>query len=164
MEILIIGVTVGYMLKVLKSGKPLVAYKREFAAIRHGDYYDFITLIGEPIPFMITYNQGTIRTETEARKDDIDFAGLLKAGPSLKVFYQKCKNQYGEIQDSDLTDKVYRNLVLFEIGMRMHANNHNLLTEKESFEGVITKISKFKNIPPHESEVLQNGKKIFEYG
>lgn len=160
MEILIIEVTVGYMLKVLKSGKLIGAYKKEFASIRHGNYYDFITLIGEPIPFMITYNHGIIRTETEARKDDIDFAGLVKAGPSLKVFYEKCKDQYGEIQDLDLPDKVYRNLVLFEIGMRMHANNNSLLTERENLETVITKISEFKSLPHRDKETLQKGRKF----
>ena len=158
MQILIIEVTVGYMLKVLKSGRPLDTYKKEFAAIRHGDYYKFINLIGEPIPFMITYDHGLIREETEARKDDIDFAALLKAGPSLKKFYANCKNLYGEIEDSDLTDEMYRKLVLFEIAMRMHANNNNLLTENDKLVTVIVKLSVFKNFSQQETQILQNGR------
>ncbi|HTB52445.1 MAG TPA: hypothetical protein VK718_06710 [Ferruginibacter sp.] len=157
---LIIDDTVGYMLKVLKSGRPIITYKKEFALIRHGNYYEFINLIGEPIPFIIMYNRGVITEETEAREDDIDFAGLLKAGPSLLKFYQECKRIYGEVKDNDITDEVYKRVVLFEIGLRMHAQNNNLLNEKEELINVIIKICDFKKLPQEEIEVLQKGRQF----
>ena len=158
MQALIIDIVVGYMIKVLKSGTPIVAFRNEFAAIRHGNYYDFINFVGEPIPFMITYNNGVIQEEIEARKDDIDFQGLLKAGPSLKKFYIDCKKMYGEIKDIELTDETYRKLVHFEIMLRMHANNHKLLTGKEKLINVISKLAAFKNFTNKEIELLQKGR------
>ena len=62
-EILIIEPTVGYMLKVIKSGKKITKFKSEFAAIRHGNYFDFLNLVKGPIPFLVTYNAGKITTE-----------------------------------------------------------------------------------------------------
>lgn len=160
MQILIIEVTVGYMLKILKAGIQINLYKDEFAAIRHGNYYDFINLVGEPIPFMITYDKGIIKEEVEARKDDIDFAGLLKAGPSLMKFYENCKKIYGKINDPDLNDEDFRKLVLFEIAMRMHANNSNLLNENEQLVNVISKLAVFKNFSELEIEKLQKARKF----
>ena len=54
----IIIVTVGYMLKVLKSGNPTLAYKPEFDSIKHGDYAKVIKIIGGLIPFLVTYKEG----------------------------------------------------------------------------------------------------------
>jgi hypothetical protein len=152
--------TFGYMLKVLKSKIVLTNFKKEFAAIRQGDYYEFINLIGEPIPFMVTYNAGIIRTETKAEKDDVDFIGLFKSIPSLKIFLQKCKKVYGEIVDNDLTDEVFRKVAIFEIGIRMHANNNNLLNENEDLVNVITKLADFKKLSQIETERLQKGRQF----
>ena len=61
-------VTVGYMLKVLKSGVDTYKFRREFAAIRHGNYEEFIELVKGRIPFMVIYGQ-------EEGKRLFDFAG-----------------------------------------------------------------------------------------
>lgn len=60
MERLIISVTVGYMLKVLKANERIKTFKDEFAAIRHGDYIEFINLVKGEIPFLVVYNEGVI--------------------------------------------------------------------------------------------------------
>jgi len=101
---LFIKPAVAYMLKVLKSGKQITSYKNEFNAIRHGDYYEFINLIKEPIPFMAVWQNGKESIEEVIQKDDIDFVGLLKAEPSIKMFYDLCKKDYGNINDTDLSD------------------------------------------------------------
>ena len=54
----IIIVTVGYMLKVLKSGNPTLGYKSEFDSIKHGDYAKVIKIIWGSIPFLVTYKEG----------------------------------------------------------------------------------------------------------
>jgi len=158
MKISIIDVAIGYMLKVLKSGTKLSKYQKEFAAIRHGNYFDFINLVGELTPFMIVYHEGRITQEIKAQKGDIDFAGLLKAEPSLKVFYKNCLQWYGKINDPDMADEVFSKVALFEISLRMHANNNHLLGERENLIEVIDKLCSFKQLSPSETETLQKGR------
>ncbi|MEZ4805706.1 MAG: hypothetical protein R2852_09550 [Bacteroidia bacterium] len=45
-------VVIGYMYKVLKNGKDTSKFRKEFAAIRHGDYEEFLNLIGDKIDFV----------------------------------------------------------------------------------------------------------------
>jgi len=47
-KILTIEPTVGYMLKVIKSGQTITKYNDEFKAIRHGNYFDFLNLLKAP--------------------------------------------------------------------------------------------------------------------
>lgn len=160
MEKLIIAVTVGYMLKVLKSQKKIQEFKNEFAAIRHGDYINFINLVNGPIGYLVVYNEGIITSGSAPQKDDLDFELLLKAGPSLRLFYNKCKSFYGEIEDPDISNNVFELMATFEIGLRMHANNNNLINENEKLITVINQLCSFKNIPQLDIDKIQLGRKF----
>ena len=159
-KILIIEVAVGYMLKVIKAGKPITNYKTEFAAIRHGDYFEFINLIKGPLPFMVTYKEGDVFIDDKNNPDDIDFAGLLKAGQSLKIFYENCINVYGEIIDNDIPDILYCKLASFEISLRMHANNKKLISKREELVGVIDSVGKHHKLTDAEMKALQLGRRF----
>jgi hypothetical protein len=161
MERLIIAVAVGYMLKVVKNRLTITKYKKEFAAIRHGDYIDFINLVGGEIPFMVVYDAGDIRSGIlPPNKDDIDFELLLKSAPSLKIFYNNCVIEYGIFQDNDLADLDFELLCQYEIGLRMHANNAHLLRGKTNFEEVIRKLSKHKGLSDTDQNILQDGRRF----
>jgi len=158
--ILTIEVAVGYMLKVLKNQQRITEYKKEFNAIKHGDYISFLSLIGGEIPQMVISNGITIRSEQNNPNYDCDFEGLLISGPSLMIFLKKCFLVYGNIEDPDITDSIYHKVVVFEIALRMHANNYNLLdkTKREDLINVISVLSKFINLKPDEEEKLQKAR------
>lgn len=155
-----VELSIGYMLKVLKSRQDTSQFKKEFDAIRHGNYYDFINLIGENINFNVGYNgnTGEITTDVSPKKDEPDFVGLAKAGTSCKVFLEKCVKVYGEWHDNDISDRTYLNLALFEIALRMHAKNNNLLNERETLENVIEKVCAFKGISDDEKSKLHGSR------
>lgn len=157
-EILIIEPAVGYMLKVLKSGTTITHFKKEFGHIRHGNYLDFLNLVQGPIPLMTTYNNGIVTNDNTPRKTDCDFALLLKSGPSLMIFFKKCTEVYGYIVDNDVPDNIYLKAVLFEISLRMHANNFGLLNEREDLIHVIDKLCSYKNIQQTDIDDLHNGR------
>jgi hypothetical protein len=158
--ILTIEVAVGYMLKVLKNQQRITEYKNEFNAIKHGDYKTFLSLVGGKIPPMVIYNSGKIRSEENNPNYDFEFEGLVKSGPSLRIFLKKCFVVYGNIEDPDITDSIYYKVVVFEIALRMHANNNNLLdkTKREDLINVISILSKFKNLSDEEEEKLQKAR------
>jgi hypothetical protein len=158
--ILTIEVAVGYMLKVLKNQQRITEYKNEFNAIKHGDYKTFLSLIHGEIPPMVIYNNVRIKSEENNPNYDCDFEGLLKSGPSLLIFLKKSLLVYGNIEDPDITDSIYHKVVVFEIALRMHANNNNLLdkTKREDLINVISVLSKFKNLTPEEEEKLQKAR------
>ena len=159
MERLIISVTVGYMLKVLKANKKIKTFKDEFAAIRHGDYIEFINLVKGEIPFLVVYNEGVITSGAlPPSPEDIDFELLLKAGPSLKLFYKNCKRLYGKIIDNDISDETFEQGALFEINLRIHANNSKLLNQREDLVNIIEKLGKFKKMSQTEIEKVQGGR------
>lgn len=158
MERLIIQVAVGYMLKVMKSTKNVDFKKKEFAAIRHGNYDQFLSLVNGPIPEMVVYNAGVIKTKNISQKEDFDFAALIKAGPSLLIFHKNCITHYGNFKDSEIDDNTFEKIALFEIGLRMHANNKSLLTEMEKLESVIDKIGLAFNMTDEEIKQLHLGR------
>ncbi len=161
MEKLIIEITVGYMLKILKNGKDVTKFKNEFAAIRHGNFDDFIDLVKGEKPVMVVSQDGIISDQHKvSQKTHFDFAALILAGPSLKKFLKECDNEYGTQLDTDISDDIYAKLALFEVGLRMHANNNNLLQPKENLEKVITKLCNFKGISKIELDILQQGRKF----
>lgn len=160
-EIIIpICTTVGYMLKVLKSNVPVDQFDREFKMIRHGDYFGFINSINGEVPFSVEYNNGILTADNIAKEDDVDFKGLMNAGPSLKIFYDKCYNAYGEIKDSDIPNSIYGIAALFEISLKMHANNYKLIEPKEKLINIIDKLGTFKNLSSDEIETLHGGRKF----
>lgn len=150
---LVIEVVIGYMLKVWKSQKKIIKYKSEFNAIRHGDYFEFINLIKEPFEPFISYKNGVISLETESNKGDCDFEGLMKSGNSMIKFYKACLQEYGYIIDNDIDDEIFYDVALFEISIRMHAKNKNLISEREDLKTIIPKLCKDNNIS--DSEIIQ---------
>jgi hypothetical protein len=109
---------------------------------------------------LVIYTGGGIRAEKNNPKYDFDFEGLLKSGPSLKIFLKKCFLVYGNIEDPDIPDLIYHKVVVFEIALRMHANNNNLLdkTKQEDIINVISILSKFKNLTQEEEDKLQKAR------
>jgi hypothetical protein len=158
--ILTIEVAVGYMLKVLKTNQKVTEFKDEFNAIKHGDYKTFLSLIDGEISPMVIYNNGRIKYEENNPNYDFEFEGLVKSGPSLSIFFKKCLLVYGNIEDTDITDSIYHKVVVFEIALRMHANNNNLLdkTKREDLINVISILSKFKNLTREEEDKLQKAR------
>ena len=155
---LIIEVVIGYMLKVWKSQKKITKYKNEFNAIRHGDYFEFNKLIEQPFTPFVSNRNGVVSIETEINKNDCDFFGLLKSHNSMMKFYTECNKEYGIIIDSDIDDALYFDVALFEISIRMHARNHNLLTEREDLQPLIRKLCEYKNIPEADAKLIDNGR------
>lgn len=158
MERTIVEVVVGNMLKVMKSGKPIVKHREAFNKIRHGDYDNFIKIIDERIPPIVIYNNGVIKNGYTSQKENFDFAGLLCSGPSLIKFHQDCIDEYGVIKDDDITDEIFEKMVLFELSIRMHANNSNLLKCDDVLEVAIDKLSDFKRLTDEEKELLHKGR------
>jgi hypothetical protein len=148
------------MLKVLKNQQRITKYQNEFNAIKHGDYKTFLSLIDGEIPPMVVYNNGRIKYEENNPNYDFEFEGLVKSGPSLSIFFKKCLLVYGNIEDPDITDSIYYKVVVFEIALRMHANNNNLLdkTKREDLINVISILSKFKNLSDEEEDNLQKAR------
>ena len=132
----------------------------QFKHIRHGNYFDFLNLVQGPIPEIISYKEGIVTTDNTPRKTDCDFELLIKSGPSLVIFYKHCKSVYGEIVDNDIPDEIYCKTVLFEIGLRMHANNLGLLNERERLINVINKLCAAKQIPQDDIDALQKGREF----
>lgn len=162
-ELLAIEAVAGYMLKAMKLGKDLSEFKDEFKAIRHGRYDDFIALIGGDLPKVILYDTGTVKTGYFKQFDYGDFMGLINSRESLQIFYNKCYNEYGELNDLDLCDNVYYHAVMFEISLRMHANNYNLLSNKSELKVVISKLCAFLKLSQADYELLDNGRKFINF-
>jgi hypothetical protein len=159
-EPLIIQKTVAYMLKAMKLKLNTKKFQNEFASIRHGNYFDFINIIQAPIPTVVVYNLGNVNVNNIIEKEEIDFVGLIKSGPSLIDFLKKCTAEYGKLIDLDIPDETYEKTVLFEIGLRMHANNHDLINERELLIEVIKKISEFKKMSDIETQKLDEGRRF----
>lgn len=162
-EELIISIVIGYMLKLLKNNVNINSHMKEFSAIRHGNYDEFIQLVNGEKPFMFMYDSGEIRTDNFNQNNTCDFGMLIQSGPSLTKFYDVVKSIYGSVIDTDISDNIYKKLVLFEISLRVHANNNNLIGNKETIENVINKLSKFKNLSNGEIEKLHNGRLFTNY-
>lgn len=158
--ILIISHTVGYMLKVLKLEIDTDPFRKQFASIRHGNYFEFCERTNAQIPSMVEYTKGKIEVTNTIRKDDIDFAGLLKSGPAMKKLLIELIEKYGSLTDPDISDSVYHKVAEFEISIRMHASNCELTNHNDDFIDVIEKLGDFKNLIQEEIEQLQLGRKF----
>ena len=152
--------TVGYMLKVLKSNIVIDDFNEEFKMIRHGNYFEFINSIKGEVPFTVVYQKGEITSDNIAREDDFDFLGLFNASPSLQKFYTRCYKRYGEINDTEIHDSIYGISALFEISIRMHSNNHNLIEPREKLIDTINILSEFKNLTTDEIYKLHQGRRF----
>ncbi len=153
---------IAYMLKVVKAGKDTSQFKDEFAAIRHGNYFDFVNLVGKHIEFIVTYNgnTGEISNDVEPNKTDVDFGLLIKSAESCKDFLLRCKKVYGGWTDNDITDETFLNLALFEIAIRMHSNNAKLHKEREKLVNVINLLVAHKGFNELEKERLHKARRF----
>ena len=156
----IIQVAIGYLYKVLKNGKDTSKFKEEFAAIRHGDYEKFLSLIGDKIDFIAFYNNGVINNDVKIREDDSDFARLIKSGSSLNTFVKICFEEFGEITDRDLTNLDFERLALFELSLKMHRNNYALREDKIRLENVINHLQIIKKLSDSDIKILHQGRKF----
>ena len=158
---LIIENVVGYMLKVTKLALPITKYKNEFDAIRHGNYYDFCNLVdGLNIIDIVHYVDGKINTNPSIQIEDCDFVRLFKSGPSLEVFNKKCQLEYGKIVDNDVSDDIYEKAALFEIALRMHANNKKIIKKRDKLIVVIDNLGKHYNLSQPEIDKLHQGRRF----
>jgi hypothetical protein len=148
------------MLKVMKSSEEEILYKREFASVRHGNFPQFISYIEEPIPEMVLWDEGEIKINPEPEENNFDFIGLFMAGPSMKEFYNNCVREYGVIIDNDISDEIYYKLSLFEISIRIHANNFKTLEINQTFQDIISNLGGYKNLEQNEIDILQKGRKL----
>ena len=161
-DILYVNVAVGYMLKVLKSNNVISKYNNEFKNIRHGNYGVFIDMVDGEIPYIREWNNGIISEPITKKtvKTKCDFTKLIASGPSLKIFLTKCKEEFGDIVDSDINDETYLNLAEFELAIRMHASNNNLIKHKDTFQNIINSLSNFINLPITDIDKLHKGRKF----
>lgn len=156
---MIISVVVGYMLKVLRSGRDISAHKREFDAIKHGDYVKFINLVGGEIPHLVVYKGGVVKSGIfPPSQDDISFELLVKSGNSLLKFYKLCVPVYGNIIDNEISDSVYETAAVFEISLRMHANNRRLISTTDTIQKVIDQLADSIGLSSVELAALHRGR------
>ena len=151
---------VGYMLKVLKNKKQNNKYKQEFASIRHGNYNQFIQLMNVGLPEMVVYSNGEIKVNPTFVIGECDFIGLVSSGPSLDKFEYDIKAEYGEIIDDDFSDELYRKLVVFEAGIRMHVSNHKLISNGDTLIKIIDKLPTIFPLTKKEVNKIQDGRKF----
>jgi hypothetical protein len=161
-EKLLYDVVVGYMLKVIKSGIKITKFKNEFNAVKHGDYIEFINLIGKGIPtdIVILKEGESIPTEKQLGIKNADFIFLLLAAPSLQKFLINCYEEFGEIVDNDLKDIDFENLANFEMVLRLFFNNSFINEDRINLIDVINIILREKEVSPQEIGIVQNGRRF----
>lgn len=161
-EKLIYDVVVGYMLKVIKSGAVITNYKAEFNAIKHGDYATFINLINVGIPAdVVVLKEGDlVPTDKQLELKNVDFLSLILAAPSLINFYSKCLKEFGEINDSDLTNVNFEKLANFEMVLRMHFNNTFVSENRTNLVQVINVLLTDLGVQSDEIKIVQRGREF----
>jgi hypothetical protein len=135
-------------------------FKKEFDHIRHGNYFDFVNLVDAEIPTIVSYKNGEVIVSNEMTNTDFDFESLAKSCNSLTRFYLECFKEFGDFSDLQVSDETYKNVVMFEIGLRMHANNHRLLKDRENLIDVIDKLCSHRNISKQNTLSLHQGRKF----
>lgn len=151
---------VGYMLKVLKNKLQDGKYKQEFASIRHGNYNEFIELMNVGLPEMVVYSNGEIKVNPKSIKGECDFIGLVSSGPSLDKFESDIKAEYGEIVDVDFSDEIYRKLVVFEAGIRMHVSNRKMISDGDTLITIIDKLPTIFPLTKKDVKKIHEGRKF----
>lgn len=163
-EKLIYDFVIGYMLKVIKSKTEITKYKKEFNAIKHGDYVCFINLINIGIPDdIIVAKEGEVElisTEKQMEMKNVDFLFLLLSAPALKEFYSKCYEEFGNITDYDLSDDDFENVANFEMVLRMFVNNKYIIEQKIELVNVINLLCSDLLIPKNEVDKIQKGREF----
>lgn len=160
---IIAQVVIGYMYKVLKNEKDISKFKKEFEAIRHGNYSEFVDLIGNKINLIVSFNSGVINRDTFIRDNDSDFGRLIKSGESLKAFLRNCQNEFGKIEDNDIGDEDFEKLALFELSLRMHRNNNVNRVLRIDLINVIEELKSIKKLTDSECELLHKGRQFLNH-
>lgn len=161
-----IALVVGYMLKVIKSGRDIQDFRQEFNAIKHGDYDYFIGLIKEPqADSIIQWKDGEMKTEGFAQsKGDSDIAMLYVIEPSIVKFGNDCFSAYGPVTDPDLSDLVFCQCAAFEISLRVQLNkeakNRGLRYPGLTLQDTITELGVLNNIHAEDVALLQRGRQF----
>ena len=155
---LVIAHVVGDMLKIIKNDKQDDKYIKEFASIRHGNYDMFIELINVGVTPMVSYDDGIITVNPKSVKGMCDFGKLIGASDALIKFHKEIYHIYSKINDNDFSDEIYRKLAMFEIKIRMHANNKNLISDGDTLNDIIDKLSISLLLTKDEVEKLHNGR------
>jgi hypothetical protein len=156
---LLVEIVVGYMYKVQKNKLDTSLFRNEFASIRHGNYFQFFNQIQKEIDFIVTYENGQIKTDTKVQKNEITFVALNKVGECLKDFHQRIFSHYGELKDNDLSDDDFQRAAYFELSIRMHSNKKKLPSEEIDFVDVIKNLE----LTQHEKDILHQGRKFINY-
>lgn len=149
------------MLKVLKSGVDIPRdFKKPFAEIRHGNYHAFISLIGGDTGQQVVGRAGADpELHEQSFETDFAFLGLLKSEASMFAFHQKCKAQFGQVIDRDgIPFSVFQDLVIFELGQRMHAENEGIAGRGEDLSVVIDAVAKSKRMWRWEKKQMHRGR------
>ena len=150
---------VGYMYKVQKNQLDISEFRAEFAAIRHGNYFQFFNLIGKEIDFIVTNECGPRGTNTKVYKDEVAVTALFKVGECLKDFYKRAHSAFGVINDIDLSDSDFCRAAYFELSIRVHSNNKMLPSEEVNFVDVINSLE----LSIQEKTILHKGRNFINY-
>lgn len=165
-EKMLVSQSIGYMLKVLKSGKSITIFKEKFNAIKHGDYDCFFGLIKEPQPdLLFQWSKGVIKSSNFSQQSgDCDITMLVAVNPSLEKFSIDCYSHYGDIIDADIPDLIFCKCAAFEIALRVQSNkerlNRNTVYVKSTLEAVIDDLCIYNNISLDEKNTLNGGRKF----
>ena len=157
---IIIGIVVGYMLKVMKAFKTKTLFKKEFTCIRHGNYPEFISIVNGSVPEMVVYKSGNIEVNPNPKEDNFDFIGLVMAGPSMKEFYEKCVKEYGVFIDKDVSDEIYYKIAIYEITIRIHANKFQTIDKNDTLQTIISNLGEYLRLTNEEVETIQKGRRL----
>lgn len=155
----IIERALSYIIKImkLKSSDLYILYREDFINIRHGFYDNFMS--NEQIPFIVMYDNGQVSIPTNTQDIDFSFGKLLSIGPKLRSLYNNLFSTFGDINDQNISDDIYKKLARFEIGLRIHAELKNINLNLK-FEFIINELIKIDNINIEEADLLQNGRKF----
>ena len=101
-----------------------------------------------------------IPTEQQIELRNADFLFLILSSRALIVFYKKCREEFGEIFDSDLSDEDFEKLANFEMVLRMFLNNIFVIDNRITLIVVINLLCKEMMIPVDEIMLIHKGREF----
>ena len=167
-KISILGVLIGFMLKVIKTNQKIdQKFNSLFIELRHGNYDNFLNLansygIAQHPPYMVIYNDGIIydnQSTPVTQGNNCDFANLLSNSNTYNFLITELKKKF-RIQDIDITDDYYNKFGEYEISLRMHFNNENLSNGriKINLEEIIDELCSCRNLSDKDKCDLHKGR------
>ncbi|MBL7937660.1 MAG: hypothetical protein JNM51_17785 [Bacteroidia bacterium] len=152
-------VVVGYMLKLMKSGKDTSKFKIQFDHIRHSNYDAFIKEVGVGIPSdIIVYAPQEMLDQDLTHKTYGHFLGMLIASPALQLFYTECYAEFGVITDSDIPDEIFERAAFFESLIRMYADLSKITDDRDDLNNIIEAFCLEKQITYEDKLIIQGGR------